>query len=174
MPGITIHLAAANEYLKNHPEENVDDFLLGVIDPDYLADTSITHHSGPNIFDSGMAYLTGKVNLKAALPDFDFKTSYGRGYFLHLWMDEMFCDVVLKKKLSFEEMSYNELRELLYNDYAVSSSDLKHKYGVVFPEKSKEYDLDVKGNMNLFSLDELSLFIDSFGTLDLDEYYNRI
>jgi hypothetical protein len=51
---------------------------------------------------------------------------------------------------------------------------LKHKYGVVFPEKSKEYDLDVKGNMSLFNLDELSLFIDSFGALDLDEYYNRI
>lgn len=174
MPGITIHLAAANEYLKGHPEENRSDFLLGAIDPDYLGDTSNTHHSNPDIFNNGLSYLVGKVNIKATLSDFDFNTSYGRGYFFHLVTDEIFYREVSEMGLEFEKMSYGELRELLYNDYAISSNILKNKYGVVFPEKCKEYDLDVKGEMKLLSIDGLSVFIERLSTLDLDDYYNKI
>lgn len=174
MPGITIHLAAANEYLNMHPEENRSEFLLGAIDPDYLGDTSDTHHSSPDIFSNGLAYLVGKVNLGAALSDFDFKTSYGRGYFFHLMADEMFYREVSEMGLKFEAMSYKELRDLLYNDYAVSSNIMKNKYCVVFPEKCKEYDLDVKGNMKLLSIDELSAFVERIGALDLDDYYSKI
>lgn len=38
MPGFTIHIAVAKEYIKKHKDEikNEEEFIKGIIDPDYI------------------------------------------------------------------------------------------------------------------------------------------
>lgn len=123
MPGITIHLAAANEYLKKHPEENAKDFLVGSVAPDCVPRHDVTHHSSPHCNENdALTFLVDKVNLGGCLSDFDINTSYGRGYFFHLLVDnEFYRNVLGKDKEKFSQMPYETLEEQLENDYDVTS-----------------------------------------------------
>ena len=174
VPSIAIHLATATEYLKNHPEENKDDFIIGSISPDLVPDTNISHHSNPNSFDNGLNYLVGKVDLKQCLKDFDFGTSFGRGYFLHLITDKEFYLALSKTRDDFGEMSHARLKELLYGDYSVVNGFFKEKYGLTFPEAVKEYDFSIAGEPKLLDVEKICRLIGELGEMDLGEYYKQL
>ena len=59
MAGYVIHLAVAETYKKNYPEdiENYEEFIKGVISPDSVKDKAITHYG----------IKSSKVNLKSYL-----------------------------------------------------------------------------------------------------------
>ena len=170
MPGIAIHLAAANEYIKNHPEEDKVDFLRGAIAPDYVEDTDISHHSKDSIRNNGLSFLLGKVVLKDCLPDFDFSTAYGRGYFYHLVTDHEFYRMLAKDEERFARMTYAELKEKLYHDYSATGKLLKDRYRVVFPEEAKEFDTDFSEEPLVMDIEDTFSLIEWLGTLDLGRY----
>jgi hypothetical protein len=174
MPGITIHLAAANEYLKNHPEENADEFKKGAIAPDYFPDTDVSHHSRENIRNNGLSFLMGKVVLRDCLPDFDFNTAYGRGYFFHLITDHEYYLALAKDENRFAAMTYFDLKEKLYHDYLATHVFLKKKYNVELPEIAKEYDTEESAEPVVIDLDDLCDIIEWLGTLDLNKYLENI
>ena len=174
MPGLTIHLAAANEYLKNHPEEDATEFTNGAIAPDFVEDTDISHHSRENIRNNGLSFLLGKVVLKDCLPDFDIKTSFGRGYFFHLITDDEYYRSLAKDEERFARMTYGELKDKLYHDYTATNTFLKNKYNVVFPEVAQEYDIDEPDDPLVIDLDDTCSVIEWLGTLDLDEYLKNL
>ncbi|MBR2994134.1 hypothetical protein IKF43_01945 [Candidatus Saccharibacteria bacterium] len=174
MPGITIHLAAANEYLKNHPDENKEEFINGSIAPDFTGDSIKSHHSSSNVFDSAMCYLRGKVNLRECIKDFDIDSSFGRGYFYHLITDDRFYSSLAVFEQQFKLLSYEELRNMLYHDYAVTNSFFKDKYKVVMPETVKEFDINKTGDSAIIDLGKVCDMIEGLGVLNLDEYLESL
>lgn len=81
MAGYVIHLAVAEEYLRNHKQtENYEEFIEGIIFPDSVKDKSETHY----------AVKSSKSNLDKFLKDKKIDNSFNRGYFLHLLTDYLF------------------------------------------------------------------------------------
>jgi len=174
MPGITIHLAAANEYLKNHPDENKEEFIKGSIAPDFTGDSAKSHHSNSDIFDSAICFLRGKVNLRECLADFDINTSFGRGYFYHLITDDRFYSSLAVDEQQFDSMNYEELKNKLYHDYAVTNSFFKDKYRVVMPEAVKKYDVNKTGELSIIDLDKVCDMVEELGLLNLNKYIESL
>ena len=171
-----MHLASANEYLKRHPEEDAKNFLLGSIAPDCVLHREVTHRSAPHYDKTdGLTYLIGKVNLDECLSDFDIKTSYGRGYFFHLFMDNEFYRNTLGKDVEkFGRMSYGQLAKQLDYDYDVMGSFLKIRYSVVFPSIVAKYDVDILGEPALLRRDDYCNFIERIASIDLMGEYKNI
>ena len=176
MPGIIIHLAAANEYLKNNPNEDSAEFLKGAIAPDYMPDPDKAHHSSQYIYDGALPYLFGKVNLKESIPDFDINTSFGKGYFYHLITDYVFYRSLLDKDadINFGNMSYDELRDMLYHDYAATNNYIKNQYNVVVPKIAEKYDVKESVDLKILRLDEICKMIRDLSSLDLNEYLKNL
>lgn len=174
MPSIAIHLAAANEYLKKHPEEDAGGFLDGVISPDYADEPAITHHSSANFRENGLTFLQGKICIKECLGDFDYNSAFGRGYFFHLLTDHEFYHEILRLGLDFAQISYGDFKAMLYNDYDVSTGFLKREFGIIFPDVAKEYDIEVDGDTKLVSISQLKDFIARVGNVDLDDYLRKL
>ena len=170
MPGISIHLAAANKHLETHKIKDKDAFILGSISPDLEDDGKNRHHPSPGFRDSVISYLKGKVNLKECLPDFDINTDFGKGYFLHLVMDYEFSRALLKNGDKYRDLSYREFKDLLYHDYTVTNKHFMDKYNVVFPESMKEFSASEDGTPAILDLEEIDKIIEWLGALDLDEY----
>ena len=172
MPGLTIHLAAAKEYIRKHPNEDEAEFLDGAIAPDFAADGFLAHRSSPDVTKNGQLFLSGKVILKDSLNDFDINTSFGRGYFFHLITDHEFCQQLLKYENNYSEMTYEGIREKLYHDYSVTNAFFKKKYGVVFPEKIKEYGIEKPGTPIIINTEDICKMIDMLSEIDLKDYYD--
>ena len=117
MPGYVIHLSVAEEYLKkNNKAEDYEEFIEGVIYPDSIKDKWITH----------FGEKSSKSNLCKFLQEKDVKTSFNRGYFLHLLTDYLFYNRYIDTMTSD-----------MYNDYDVLNDRLVEKYNVKVPEKVK-------------------------------------
>ena len=82
MAGYVIHLAVAEEYLRNHKDnkEDYNEFIEGVIYPDSVKDKSETHYGE----------ISNDANLYEFLQDKNIDNSFNRGYFLHLLTDYLF------------------------------------------------------------------------------------
>ncbi|MBR6532610.1 hypothetical protein IKT64_02480 [Candidatus Saccharibacteria bacterium] len=174
MPSITIHLAAANAYLDKHPEENRAEFLEGAIAPDFISETKLMHHSSPNTHESALAFLKGKINIKDCLSDFDTKTSYGRGYALHLITDDEFYRSLIDDEAKLAAMSYYDYKQMLYHDYGTMNEFLKKAYGIVFPEIAKRFDLSNDDKPVLLSRERIVEMIEWLSNLDIDEHLRNL
>ena len=174
MASITIHLAAANEYLKHHPEENRDDFLAGTIAPDYVPESMVTHHSKKNMRDNARTFIEGKIVLADCLSDFDINTPYGRGYFLHLLLDDEFYKLLKEDSADYIDLSYRDYKDIIYADYNKVNHYFKTKYDVVFFGKTKEYDIDEPGTPLLININTLSKVIEKLSKLDLKKTFTEI
>ena len=171
MPGLAIHLAAANEYIKKHPNENKVRFLDGAIAPDVAMNGLLSHRSSHDVTKDGQHYLLGKVVLRDCLNDFDMNSSYGRGYFFHLITDHAFCCLLLGYGKNYSDMTYNGIREKLYHDYSVTNAFFKEKYGVVYPEEVKEYDVESSGTPTIINIEDVCRMIEDLSEIDLESYY---
>lgn len=79
MPSFVMHLAAANIFLKRHPDESSSEFYQGVIAPDLLKKPK-----------SHFGSATSHPDLAGYIKDIGLNTSYDRGYYFHLLTDWMF------------------------------------------------------------------------------------
>ena len=111
MPGYVIHLAVAEEYLRKHSQkkENYNQFINGTIFPDSVMDKSKTHYGDGS----------SNSNLYKFLLDRDMKTSFNRGYFLHLLSDYLFYNKYIQC-----------FSKKIYDDYDLLNKKLIDKYKV--------------------------------------------
>ncbi len=174
MASFMIHLAAANEYLKNHDIGNKEDFIQGVIDVDLAQDRIKSHYTKYTDKTDLLEFLSGKVSLEDYLYENTVNTDYDRGIFFHLITDYEFYTSFLSKE-KIERLDYTTFKEYIYHDYGAVNDYIKSKYGVVLPERIKKYDIsNGDDNCYLIDRDELDSFITSLGYVNLDNYMNTI
>ena len=155
MAGYVIHLAVAEEYIKNFPKDvdNYEEFIKGVIYPDSVSDKSLTHYG----------IKSSKVNLKAFLDEKDIDNSYNKGYFLHLVTDYIFYNKFLE---SFSKD--------IYNDYDILNKTLIERYNVKLPENVKDKVYYKEGKTKLLELQETIKFIEKTSKYRLNDIKEKI
>ena len=163
MPGHVIHLAVAEEYLRNYPNrkeakehKEYIEFIHGVVFPDCEKDKSITHYGKSSSF----------ANLEKFLQDKDLSTSFNRGYFMHLMTDYLFYNRCIEC-----------FSKAIYNDYDLSNKKLMEKYKVKLPkgvEHEVFYNDGPESEMKVFTMDMICKFIEETGKLDIDEVAKEV
>lgn len=149
MAGYVIHLAVAEEYLRNHKDikEEYNEFIEGVIYPDSVKDKSETHYGK----------LSALSNLYEFLNDKKLDNSFNRGYFLHLLTDYLFYN---------HYISYTS--KDIYNDYDILNKRLIEKYKVKIPDKIKDKIFFKEGVLKILSLEVVEKVIEDVSKLDID------
>ena len=169
MPGITIHLASANQYLKKHPEEDREEFIRGTVAPDIAKDFIASHYTKPYNGDSLLGCLEAKVDIYEAFLDLDLSTAFNRGQMLHLIMDFEFYNNYFNED-EIQDLSPEEFRGITYHDYASLNRHVKEKYGVEFPEEVKEFDVDDSEPPILLEPTEIDAFIERIGDIEIEKH----
>lgn len=134
MPGFTIHIAVAKEYIKKHNGEiqNEEEFIKGSIAPDMNEDMSnkcsnksLSHYgkwgNGNSYTNFTLFLQDDKVNLKQ---------DYWKGYFLHLLTDYYFYNEYFK----IEHENALKIGDAFYNDYDCLNKLLINKYKIKINE----------------------------------------
>ncbi len=165
MPGINIHLAAANVYLRHHREENVSDFIQGAIAPDFAQDTDASHFAPPYDGRPLLEYLPVKVGLKEAFCHIPATSSYNRGYLFHLITDYEFYTHYFDDD-EVRNFTLDEFRNKLYHDYNILNERMKNKYEVMYPENIAECDVSSEGELELLSEERIDEFIEKIGGIE--------
>ena len=140
MAGYVIHLAVAEEYIKNYPKD-IDDykeFIEGVIYPDSVKDKSLTHYGTKS----------SKPNLKLLFEDKDINNSFNKGYFLHLLTDYLFYNRFL-----------DYFSKDIYNDYDILNKVLIERFEVKIPDSVKNSVFYLEGETKILNLEETIEFI---------------
>ena len=123
MPGLVIHVAIAKEYIKKHSTEikNKKEFLKGTVAPD-LCENKITSHYGKWENYNTEIYLKQFLNDKKV----DLNIDYWKGYFLHLYTDEIFYNKYFRRE--FEKAIKN--KDAFYNDYNILDDVIAKDYNI--------------------------------------------
>lgn len=89
MPGHTIHIAIAYEYMRKHNDEikNEKEFIDGCIAPDLVKNKYESHYGNYAEKHEDLKKFVNKTEI-------DLKSDFGKGYFLHLIADELFYNNV--------------------------------------------------------------------------------
>lgn len=169
MPGFTIHIATAKEYIKKHKLEikNEEEFIKGVIAPDMNEKLD-----GPAEDKSKKHYgKWGKHEVTTYIDEFlkdskiDMSQDFWKGYFLHLLADHYF----------YNKYFYNEHQEIIKNDdrfyfdYDCLNKSLIERYKIYIFDNIKKY-------MNMYNekpkyLNESKIidFIEEISNMDIQE-----
>ena len=156
MPGYVIHLAVAEEYLKNHKnrKEDYNEFIEGVIFPDSVKDKSETHYGRKS----------SESNLLEFLKENKIDNSFKRGYFLHLLTDYLFYNRYVDK-----------MSKDMYNDYDILNKRLIDKYKVILPEKVKDKVFyKENGELVILSMELVDRLIYDISKMDIDNIAKEV
>lgn len=155
MPGLVIHLAVANEYLRKHPNEikQEDSFLKGVIAPDFTDDKSKTHYAKDSI----------NTNLRLYLESNTINSDYDKGFFLHLITDCVFYQKYFKN-----------LTTSLYDDYDMLNKTIIEKYNVKVLKEIEEYAKYKQGVPQILKKDIIYKFIEEVSSFDIEDVRNKV
>ena len=152
MPGYTIHMAIAKEYMKKHPGKIKDPakFLRGVMMPDRIKPKAGSHYG----IDSS------HPGLNLYLDTQDVTNDEKLGYFIHLLTDYYFY----QKYMTSIEWSSD-----IYEDYNKLNQELIDQYELDIPEEIKDVVKFSDGPLKLLDRETLKQFIAKVGNLDLEE-----
>lgn len=169
MPGFTIHIAIAKQYIKKHNTEikNEEEFIKGSIAPDMnekldgpAEDKSKTHYG-----KWGKYEVTTYIDEFLNDTEIDIQQDFWKGYFLHLVTDHYFYNKFFKEE--HQEIIKNNDR--FYYDYDCLNKELIEKYNLTILDNIKKY-------MNLYDekpkyLKKLKVidFIDNISNIDIQE-----
>ena len=139
MPGFTIHIATAKEYIKKHKLEikNEEEFIKGVIAPDMNekldgpAEDKSKNHYGK----WGKHEVTTYIDEFLNDPNVDMLQDFWKGYFLHLLADHYFYNKYFYKE--HQEIIKNDDR--FYFDYDCLNKSLIERYKIDIPDNIKKY-----------------------------------
>ena len=174
MPGFTIHIAVAKEYMKKHNEEiqNEEEFLKGVIAPDMneemtkKCDNKNLSHYGK--WGNGNSY----TNISLFLQDskVEYNKEYWKGYFLHLLTDHYFYNKYFKQER--EEALKN--KDSFYNDYDCLNKTLINKYKIEPKDNIKKYMFFSDKEPKYLKEDKIIDFIEKIANMNLNKYMELI
>lgn len=171
MPGFTIHIAIAKEYVEKHKNEikNENEFIEGTIAPDLNEEmTEIAKNKSVTHYGKWGKYQV-ETNIKEFLEDEKVKIDkdYWKGYLLHLIVDHYFYNKFFIKE--FCMMKQNNDR--FYNDYDCLNCKLIKKYNIKLVHNIEKY-MYIKENNNkpkYLKEDKVVSFIDQISNIDLGE-----
>ena len=186
MPCLAVHLAVAEKYLKKHPEENREEFLMGSIAPDVeLPDMDKyirvwgkgkkAYHFGNNDnTEDPREYMRRKVDFLDFFENNDIETSFRRGYFLHLLCDSIFFKEYVDYS-KIDGLTAKQVKQKAYNEYNIITPILIEKYNLVIPDIIKSIVLsEGKGELELLNVESTYDFVDRLAVVDLQEEKNKI
>ena len=171
MPGFTIHIAIAKQYMKKHKEEikNEEEFIRGSIAPDLneemngpAEDKSKSHFGKWGRYEV-VTYLKEFLNDSIV----DIQKDYWKGYFIHLLADHYFYN-----KEKFFKKEYNEMKknnDKFYNDFDCLNKDLLEKYEIQPLENIKKYMGIHEGEPKYLKLDKIINFIEEISDMDIQD-----
>ena len=172
MPGFTIHIITAKEYIKKHPYEikNEKEFINGTIAPDLTTDKNKTHYG---IWRD----MIVKTNLDKMLEDskVDITKDYWKGYFLHLFVDNQFYNNYFKEE--WKEVVKNDDR--LFHDYDILNKDLIADYNVIiddYPEEIRKYmrPIDTSERTKYIDYTKLKNMIKELSEINLNDEIKKV
>lgn len=139
MPGFTIHIAIAKQYMKKHKNEikNEKEFIKGAIAPDMNekldgpAEDKSKNHYGK----WGKYEVTTYINEFLEDCKVDMENDFWKGYFFHLLTDHYFYSKYFYKE--HQEIIKNNDR--FYYDYDCLNKSLIEKYEIQVLENIKKY-----------------------------------
>lgn len=139
MPGFTIHIAIAKEYIKKHKLEIKDEqeFINGAIAPDMnenlegpAEDKSKTHYGKWGKYEVTTYIDKFLKDLKVNLED-----DFWKGYFLHLLTDHYFYNKVFKE----EHQQIIKNNDRFYYDYDCLNRSLIERYKIDILDNIKKF-----------------------------------
>ena len=185
MPCLAMHLAVAKEYLKRHPEENKEEFILGTIAPDINIENinkhingvegdKNSHHFGENYNTSdAIEYMKRKINFQKFFNSNDLSTSFLRAYFLHLICDYKFFGEYITKD-DIKGITIDEIKEKGYADYNRITPKIIEKYDLEIPEKIKDIISGISdGKLEILNEQKVYEFIEDMSKIDIENYKNE-
>ena len=171
MPGFTIHIAIAKQYIaKNETEiKNEEEFIKGAIAPDLnkemngpVEDKSKTHYGKWGRYEV-VTYLDEFLNDS----NVDISKDYWKGYFLHLLTDHYFYNREKYFKREYEEMKKNN--DKFYNDFDCLNRGLIEKYEIQPLENIKKYMGIHDGEPKYLKQDKIIDFIEEISNMNLQD-----
>ncbi len=167
MPGLTIHIAIANEYMRNYKGDikNKNEFIEGVIAPDFFEDKYESHYHNYGEVCSGLNYLLDNC-------DFDINSDYGKGYFLHVLTDYIFYNYSFKKEVVY--VRSHDLKTF-YHDYDCTNKFLIEKYNITnIPDKAKKWTGYLDEEPVYLKFDRLTKFIDFVASKKISDQIKKV
>lgn len=155
MPGFVIHLAVANEYIRKNKNaiKDKEQFILGTMTPDFVADKSETHY-GPQ---------SSQTSLRKYLEENEINTDFDKGYFLHLITDFIFYNKII-----------DTTSKDIYNDYDILNKYLIEKYGVDVPDRIKACAQFKEGETKILTREKADEAIEVASNVNLEEVKKKI
>lgn len=184
MASIHIHLAVGMKYLEYHSGLNKDEFLDGIIVPDFAPDDKKSHYSKIQDKRSLKSYLANKISLIDYLQENEVSDDYQKGIFLHLITDYLFFNAFFEDDY-LEHVSYTDFAKDLYYSYGLTNDYLTTKYNLELSsilekinariaEDRKEKEMNAEERINILPIDKLNTFIDTVASIELDKYRNNL
>ena len=182
MASFSMHLAIAKLYLKNHPEENEEEFIVGTLEPDMVPsiEKGCTHYGLHAAWSNPAKYLQENGR--------SIENSRKRGYFLHLVTDYLFyhnlvdIDKIISKdgiskilnKQDISEQNLDEWIKNQRNDFSVLEGEIVDRYKIEdlvdkLPDKIKKVMTRAEGELKVFERDSLFDFLEDIAQIDLDK-----
>ena len=185
MPCLAMHLAVAKEYLKRHPEENKEEFILGSIAPDInikninkyingVTGDKNSHHFGENYNTTdAIEYMRRKVNFDKFFACNDLSTSFLRAYFLHLICDYKFFGEYITED-NIKDTTQEEIKEKVYADYNRITPRIIKKYNLEVPEEIREIISGFSdGELEIINEEQVYKFIKEMSQIDIEQFKNN-
>lgn len=171
MPGFTIHIAIAKEYVKKHKNEikDEDEFIKGTIAPDLNKEMTEIEKDKSTTHYGKWGKHQVETNIKDFLEDEKVKIykDYWKGYLLHLIVDHYFYNKYFIKE--FQKMKQNN--DKFYDDYDCLNCKLIKKYNIKLVHNIEKY-MYIKENNNkpkYLKEDKVNDFIDKISNIDIEE-----
>ena len=171
MPGFTIHIAIAKQYIAKHESEieNEVEFIKGVIAPDMnknldepAEDKSKNHYGKWGKYEV-------ETHIDEFLNDFeiDITQDFWKGYFLHLLTDHYFYNKEKYFKKEHQEMVRNNDR--FYYDYDCLNKYLIEKYEIEIFDNIRKYMNMYEGEPKYLKLDKIINFIEQISNMNIKD-----
>ena len=153
MPSLVMYLAIAKKYMEKHPEENEEEFIEGILAPDRKRNLRVEKdrlHYGES---------SHRPDLNRYCQDEGLESSYNRGYFLNLLTDYLFYNRYLQ-----------EYSADIFYDFKRMNKRIEDKYDVHVPEGLESRVRYKDGDLKSVDEESVYKFIDTVGSLDLEQY----
>lgn len=169
MPGYTIHIATAKQYIKKHKEEikNEEEFIKGVIAPDMnekldgpAEDKSKTHYG-----KWGKYEVTTCIDEFLKDPNIDMGKEFWKGYFLHLLADYYFYNQSFK--MEHQEIIKNNDR--FYYDYDCLNKAIIEDYNIKILDNIKPFMNFYDKEPKYLKKSEVVKFIEQIANMNIEE-----
>lgn len=169
MPGFTIHIAIAKQYVNKHKNKiiNEEEFIKGVIAPD-LDETMSEISKNKNKSHYGAWYiLPVETNIDIFLKDssVDINKDYWKGYLLHLLTDFYFYN----KTFLNECLEIKKNNDNIYYDYDCLNKDLIEQYQIILLKNIEKYINFIDSKPKYLNKYKIINFIEQISNLNLDD-----